>query len=55
MEHADSAIESELLDLGGVPLEQLRATNSRERVADKQRLLRKLDQPDVNFGGDEPS
>ncbi|MFE6283389.1 hypothetical protein [Streptomyces sp. NPDC057877] len=53
MEHADSIVESDLLDLGGVTLDQLRAITDRERADNKQRLLRKLEQPDVNFGGEQ--
>ncbi|MFD0315085.1 hypothetical protein [Streptomyces flavalbus] len=53
MEHADSIVESDLLDLGGVTLDQLRAIRDQDRAESKRRLLRKLEQRDVNFGGDE--
>ncbi|MFI0236016.1 hypothetical protein [Streptomyces sp. NPDC016845] len=55
MDHADTAVESELVDLGGWTLEQLRAHTGAERALGKRRLLRKLDDPDVNFGGDDGS
>ncbi|WFB06726.1 hypothetical protein LRS74_06460 [Streptomyces sp. LX-29] len=50
MDQAAAAIESELLDLGGVTLEQLRALDSRERDRGKHRLLRGLEHQGMTSG-----
>ncbi|WP_186318919.1 hypothetical protein [Streptomyces sp. SAJ15] len=52
MDQAAAAIESELLDLGEVTLEQLRALDAPERDEHKRRLLRRLDLRDVSSGSE---
>lgn len=50
MHQSRTAIESELLDLGGVTLEQLRALDDPERERNKQRLLQRLNHLDTSLG-----
>ncbi|MYV98700.1 hypothetical protein [Streptomyces sp. SID3343] len=50
MDHPETAIESELLDLTGVTLDELRAFHGRERERNKQRLLGALAHEAVSWG-----
>lgn len=55
MGQSGTAIVSELLDLGGVTLEQLRTFDAREREREKTRLLQKLDDRDIRLAGSQGS